>query len=883
ENYESKWYIPATELEKALSAENVKDAVVESKIQPYKQDEVVQAILHGGKKIFAVLLLIDEAKCFVNFLGHDHLQNTPLDAKLPYTQPELDTILGEAAGVLFHRTQWQVLAPVFRGDLSHRVFDKATILPFIHNVKIGNGAFGTVYEVVLDARHQVQTEAELDLPSAVENPDVSDLPEREGHILSFLRLVSHPSIVRLIATYTYRNTYNLIFERAESSLETLLSSEQRPKALQSDWLFYQAMQGLCSAVKCFHNLTHPEFRFELRGFHHDLKPENILVNGSRFLLSDFGLSNLKDKCASSKSLSRDIMGYYISPESESIEDGLARKLVGQPSDIWALGCILAVLLTFMRRGPSGVLKFEQMRMQRQHNWTSYTFHSFGAENPGVRGWLSELAQGASEEDHGLLSLIQDVLQINPSDRPDAAVLSSRMDFLALKANYECMMQTFNSVAKAFEDPLITIENKRAVWFGEAANFHHRSRQWNTIQEPSTTFVDFSTFQNCISNLRGHLELMPSSTDKRTALHSFVLKEIRGTLDQLWNTLTPIAREKFENMLEADFVNTSDLDILSAVHTSFKGDKNYKSIGVAAAIRSMIILTGGQSVEASNLQIKSGLNLTGPEVGPFSTMATMTVGGGDSDKTVLVDWLEYDENWRSSTGKELFSRVESIARILRDEENATQFHSLRCLGYYHSTSHHSFGLVFDPNLLDNELQPSQPLSLTKLIEQCRKLRMRPDLGAKFRLAKALATVVMDWHKVGWVHRRISAFSIIFLGADLDSVLESINKPFFLGFQYSRHNVPDAFTTGPPDQPELQDYCHPAYLENPARHQAEYDYYSLGLVLLEIAYWKRLKDIVSNFIDENQSPENLRNWLIQSPVAEVHTVMGRVYENAIRTCL
>lgn len=172
ENYESKWYIPVTELEEALNVENVKAAVVESKVQPYKQDEVVQAVLHGGKKIFAILLLVDEAKCFVNFMEHDHLQNKPLDAKLPYTRPELDVILDETASGLFHRTQWKVIAPLFRRDLSHRVFDKASILPFIHNVKIGNGSFGTVYEVVLDARHQVQT-------TAVGIPEVDETPPRK--------------------------------------------------------------------------------------------------------------------------------------------------------------------------------------------------------------------------------------------------------------------------------------------------------------------------------------------------------------------------------------------------------------------------------------------------------------------------------------------------------------------------------------------------------------------------------------------------------------------------------------------------------------------------------------------------------------------------------
>lgn len=60
-----------------------------------------------------------------------------------------------------------------------------------------------------------------------------------------------------------------------------------------------------------------------------------------------------------KTLSKDIIGYYLSPESEMIEGGFQKKLIGQPSDIWALSYILLVVLTFIQCGSSGVEKFEQ--------------------------------------------------------------------------------------------------------------------------------------------------------------------------------------------------------------------------------------------------------------------------------------------------------------------------------------------------------------------------------------------------------------------------------------------------------------------------------------------------------------------------------------------
>ncbi|KAH9218774.1 kinase-like domain-containing protein [Leptodontidium sp. 2 PMI_412] len=789
ENYESKWYIPAQELEKLLDLESVREAVVESKLEPYKQDEVIRTIFQGGKKVFAVSIQIGEVSSFIRFMEQDHLQNQPLDPKLPFTRPALVSILGQSQGELFYRTQWTVLAPFFRGDLSYRNFDKATILPFTRNTKIGSGGFGTVYEIVLDSRHQEDTigvgipadsrliRKELDVSSALQGLEVTgidnhDSPGREGHVLSLLRLARHPNIVRLIASYSYRDTYNLLFNRAESDLGALLSRVQRPPAFQSDESFYQAMQGLCSALACFHHLTCPGYGLELKGYHHDLKPENILVDGSRFLLSDFGLSSLKDINANSKTLSKDIIGYYLSPERETIEDGFKRKMIGQPSDIWALGCILAVVLTYIQRGQEGVM-----------------------ENPAVDIWLTGLEHNASEEALGLVHLIRDTLKINPLDRPDAATVSSTMDFLAAKSIYSSIMRTFDRITETSHDPLIT-------------------RDLEIVAPPS------------------NLGFVPS----------LILKQIRGGIDRLWDTISPTIKSRLQHTLEARLVSTADLDLLNAVHSRFKNDQDYKNIGVAAAIRSMIILADNTEVRHPEFRVDpTSVNTIGPDITPFSSLAKAK-DDNQSEKEVLVEWLD----------------VPSF-----------------------------FGLVFDlPTFHQDQKSPSlrhRPIALADLIEDTRNRRMRPDLGAKFRLAESLAAAVLDWHKVGWVHRGISAFSIIFFGTTPESWLESVEEPFFLGFQYSRPNEPNTFTLGPPENPELLDYCHPTYLKGATRHLPEFDYYSLGLVLLEIGYWKRVKSIVSNFDDEDQSPEKLREWLLGNPVEELHMVMGRVYQEAVRTCL
>lgn len=157
ENYEAKFYIPFAELDKFLDAEIVRKAIIESGLELPEQDEVIQTVLSGGKRLFAILVEIRCLPAIVKIIERDHLQDQPLDAKLPLDESYMVALLGESDGKSFYRKQWNFMAPLFRGDLSHRILDRATILPFSDNRRIGQGAFGTVYEVVIDARHQAGT------------------------------------------------------------------------------------------------------------------------------------------------------------------------------------------------------------------------------------------------------------------------------------------------------------------------------------------------------------------------------------------------------------------------------------------------------------------------------------------------------------------------------------------------------------------------------------------------------------------------------------------------------------------------------------------------------------------------------------------------------
>jgi hypothetical protein len=153
-NFESRWYVPGKELDKLFSQTVVEEAVSKCDIKPYKRKEVAGRIVKGAKKTFAVLVMIGKEMAILNFIEHDHFQDPFLDSKLPFQRPELSRILDVDSAEAFYRAQWMVAVPLFRNDMSHRCLHEDVILPFTKSTRIGSGAFGTVFELHVDSKHQ---------------------------------------------------------------------------------------------------------------------------------------------------------------------------------------------------------------------------------------------------------------------------------------------------------------------------------------------------------------------------------------------------------------------------------------------------------------------------------------------------------------------------------------------------------------------------------------------------------------------------------------------------------------------------------------------------------------------------------------------------------
>jgi MAP/microtubule affinity-regulating kinase len=196
---------------------------------------------------------------------------------------------------------------------------------YLLGTEIGKGA----YAVVRVARHlqdnskvavKIYDKSKMMTPSRKKNA------EREVKILEKL---DHVNVIKLVKTVENQRSLNLIMEYVNGcSLMAYLKKRQKKRLDESEArrIFRQVLNGL-------------EYCHNLNITHRDVKLENILIDSSHVVkIIDFGFST----CFSNEKKISLFCGTpsYMSPEIVSKQESF-----GPPSDIWAAGVVLYVLLT----------------------------------------------------------------------------------------------------------------------------------------------------------------------------------------------------------------------------------------------------------------------------------------------------------------------------------------------------------------------------------------------------------------------------------------------------------------------------------------------------------------------------------------------------------
>ncbi|KAL4966989.1 kinase-like domain-containing protein [Aspergillus stella-maris] len=861
----------------------IRKALVET--PPYQRKEIVQRISQQGRKIFGILVLLGLSSRVTDFIESRQLY----DERLPFRQDVLiqDVGLAEDEASDFHERQWELTAPVFSHGTLHQNVADNTVMPFVVDKEIGQGSFGHVYQVSIDLDHQghdglfprtfVRKEFKVDSSLTANRSALSHRKELQN--LAILSHLNHPNIVKLLGSYTYNTKHNLLFEIATDGNLAGLLAAPRPAQFASDEMLALALARLSSAIEHVHDYSERKIDLSLVGCHHDLRPRNILVCGPNFILADFGLSTFKQPSQDSATPFKPASDDYIAPECEDWDNMFKAGIVHRSSDIWSFGCIIAEIATYMAGGCNGVEAFRQARVKKVRGFVLCSFHEGCNRSVAVDDWLTRLeASPSSSRICTLLVLLaRRLLQMEHSKRPNAKEVTLYLRRAALNSVASSVQDLFSRLKETTDSTGLLVES---VNF-ESWRYVMGIVDVNDAVKPHSLraydmMSSFEVIVDILSALRKDLESRLSRTEKTRRLN---MPELLRLNDDLRRFLDLEQQERFLEYFNITLMEI-DCEVFRPSHDAHTSLLLENEVRMRTAIRYINTLLDDGSISESRMmhvelsQVQVGQRFGQHHLAQFK-------GDGQLPRPVWVEWRTYGQHGADEkTLEQLYGRTARVAELLSHTKPAT-FRTLDCCGFFHDPTRLAFGLVFD---FPGAALRSKPMTLLQIIHETAGRRSRwPVLDDKFCLAMSLATSLLELHTVGWFHKGLTPSNVIFFpdpAAQCPSW--SIQQPFVVGFNHSRADEHLTVTTGLTES-SSKDYQHPSYIKEGFGYRHEFDYYSLGVILMEIGFWHPFSELISGTKYENMSYEQRRQSLLNDRVPLLKQCMGNEFCEAVRWCI
>ena len=212
----------------------------------------------------------------------------------------------------------------------------------------------------------------------------------------------------------------------------------------------------------------------------------------------------------------------------------------------------------------------------------------------------------------------------------------------------------------------------------------------------------------------------------------------------------------------------------------------------------------------------------------------------TNQSVWIEWKSYTPisalPFERGPDRTTLKRVALLAALLKVKDRPEELSVPPCLGYYIDTRKKKFGFVFErpvSNPLTSKIQ-----SLFSLLSSGREA---VGIQNRITIAMQLSKCLLYFHSVNWLHKGFRSASVLFVAGDGAKVL---GRPYITGFEYARQTQGDSTSTGPPVDSEWAFYTHPDYqaLMDRKGFRKTYDIYSFGIVLIELAYWQTIDQIM-----------------------------------------
>lgn len=384
--------------------------------------------------------------------------------------------------------------------------------------------------------------------------------DREDKCLRLLNRLKHPNIIPLLGSYTYREEHAFLFPYFSMNLDEFLGRQERPGHFRWNFTFCSALTGLASALSKMHRLhlnrEEHDVDFEAIGYHHDLRPPNVLVSEDTFILADFGLGSLKDLAALSHTPYKIVSGDYIAPECTDMDEH--PQTVNRSIDVWAFGCLIVEIVTYMMKGPDGIQEFRKSRLTKgrlQQFKDAGFYRPDGEPKTEVLDWIEQLKSFGPNGDlvHRLLQLSLDALKSDPQNRPNMDEMNHRLADLSLQEHLSSIQHLFHNILEARDESSPLKHHLDCLQFAQ-----ERLQIWSQVLglgENNVPNYDCGSMEGFVNILRPLFHLLQEDQHKRVSGDLSALRSCQHQMDhcikQLWNSIPETLRDSARQHLTSD--------------------------------------------------------------------------------------------------------------------------------------------------------------------------------------------------------------------------------------------------------------------------------------------------------------------------------------------
>lgn len=322
----------------------------------------------------------------------------------------------------------------------------------------------------------------------------------------------------------------------------------------------------------------------------------------------------------------------------------------------------------------------------------------------------------------------------------------------------------------------------------------------------------------------------------------LLDILHRTHNSIISTLPSADYRTFDQLLLAALLRSETYIDISYLE---KGDESIPSDVARSATLKLLGIekrAGIQHKLKSSPLLKISSSTLDLNVIPKNTSRFVTwqaAAGSRPTRRVLIEWRYYDKNSEPAKNGDIIIRIGELMKILTFTPRPTSLCILDYQGFFHDYNRSRFGFVCClPE--DAPMDSNQPYRTLESV--LRDEGYKPSLTDRFELAKALLKCVHQFHLLGWLHKGINCRNILFFDSQSNGGI-SIRQPYVTGFDLSREDSPVEISERNLDD-NLDMYRYKAYRKNTVKFSAAYDIYALGLVLVEIGFWRPLPQLAKS---------------------------------------